>query len=195
MCIRDSFKTGTLTVNKQVYEVKGRLQVSIPKTRASIRRLVLPPGVVEVLRQYRETVDSRWMFPSPVKEDMPMTPGAVRRRLQIILERAGCKRIRFHDLRHTFATLSLENGMDVKLSLIHILPRSAVKFNSIFYCGFVGDCYHPMVMPPMSCRRVSSWSSGLWPMAIFFSWIFRRSFRSTRCPTGAAGGTELSRKI
>ena len=108
------FKTGTLTVNKQVYEVKGRLQVSIPKTRASIRRLVLPPGVVEVLRQYRETVDSRWMFPSPVKEDMPMTPGAVRRRLQIILERAGCKRIRFHDLRHTFATLSLENGMDVK---------------------------------------------------------------------------------
>ena len=48
--------------------------------------------------------------------------------------------------------------------------------------------YHPMVMPPMSCRGVSSWSSGLWPMAIFFSWIFRRSFRSTRCPTGAAGG-------
>ena len=43
-----------------------------------------------------------------------MTPGAVRRRLQIILERAGCKRIRFHDLRHTFATLSLESGMDVK---------------------------------------------------------------------------------
>ena len=108
------FKTGVLTVNKQVYEVKGRLQVSVPKTRASIRRLVLPPGVVEVLRAYRETVDSRWMFPSPVKEDVPMTPGAVRRRLQIILERAGCKKIRFHDLRHTFATLSLESGMDVK---------------------------------------------------------------------------------
>ena len=96
------FKSGTLTVNKQVYEVKGRLQVSVPKTRASIRRLVLPPGVVEVLRQYRETVDSRWMFPSPVKEDVPLTPGAVRRRLQIILERAGCKRIRFHDLRHPY---------------------------------------------------------------------------------------------
>ena len=108
------FKTGTLTVNKQVYEVKGRLQVSVSKTRASIRRLVLPPGVVEVLRQYRETVDSRWMFPSPVKEDVPLTPGAVRRRLQIILERAGCKQIRFHDLRHTFATMALENGMDIK---------------------------------------------------------------------------------
>lgn len=103
------FKTGTLTVNKQVYEVKGQLQVSVPKTRASIRRLVLSPGVVEVLRAYRETGDSRWMFPSPVKEDVPLTPGAVRRRLQIILERAGCKRIRFHDLRHPYVKLTTKN--------------------------------------------------------------------------------------
>lgn len=132
------FKTGTLTVNKQVYEVKGRLQVSIPKTRASIRRLVLPPGVVEVLRQYRETVDSRWMFPSPVKEDMPMTPGAVRRRLQIILERAGCKRIRFHDLRHTFATLSLENGMDVK-TLSAMLGHVSAATTLDIYTHITGD--------------------------------------------------------
>ena len=132
------FKTGTLTVNKQVYEVKGRLQVSIPKTRASIRRLVLPPGVVEVLRQYRETVDSRWMFPSPVKEDTPMTPGAVRRRLQIILERAGCKRIRFHDLRHTFATLSLESGMDVK-TLSAMLGHVSAATTLDIYTHVTGD--------------------------------------------------------
>ena len=133
------FKTGTLTVNKQVYEVKGRLQVSIPKTRASIRRLVLPPGVVEVLRQYRETVDSRWMFPSPVKEDVPLTPGAVRRRLQIILERAGCKRIRFHDLRHTFATLSLESGMDVKTLSAMLGHVSAATTLDIYCQGRRGD--------------------------------------------------------
>ena len=132
------FKTGTLTVNKQVYEVKGQLQVSVPKTRASIRRLVLPPGVVEVLRAYRETVDSRWMFPSPVKEDMPMTPGAVRRRLQIILERAGCKRIRFHDLRHTFATLSLENGMDVK-TLSAMLGHVSAATTLDIYTHVTGD--------------------------------------------------------
>lgn len=108
------FDTGTLTVEKQVYAVKGKLQLSVPKTKASIRKLVLPPGVVEVLREYRRGVDSRWMFPSPIKEDTPLSPGAARRRLQCILERAGCKHVRFHDLRHTFATLSLENGMDVK---------------------------------------------------------------------------------
>ena len=54
------------------------------------------------------------MFPSPVKEDRPLTPGVVRKRLQLILEHAGCKQVRFHDLRHTFATLALQNGMDVK---------------------------------------------------------------------------------
>ena len=109
-----NFKTGVLNVNKQVYDVRGQLQISTPKTKNSVRKIVLPPAVVAVLREYKKTVDSRWMFPSPVKEDCPITPGVVRRRLQFILEHAGCKHVRFHDLRHTFATLALENGMDIK---------------------------------------------------------------------------------
>jgi len=108
------FKTGVLTVNKQVYDVKGELLVSEPKTKASICKIVLPPAVVEVLREYKETVHSRWMFPSPVKEDMPLGPGVALKRLHAILEGAECKHVRFHDLRHTFATLALSNGMDVK---------------------------------------------------------------------------------
>ena len=43
-----------------------------------------------------------------------MAPAAVRKRLQTVLERAEFKRLRFHDLRHTFATVSLEHGMDIK---------------------------------------------------------------------------------
>ena len=105
---------GTLTVSKQVYAVNGKMQLNVPKTRASVRKLVLPPAVVEVFREYQKTADSRWLFPSPVKEDAPLTPGEAARRLHGILERAGCKQVRFHDLRHTFATLALENGMDVK---------------------------------------------------------------------------------
>ena len=108
------FETGMLNVNKQIYAVNGELQFSEPKTKNSIRKIVLPPAVVEVLREYKKAVDSRWMFPSPVKADCPLTPGVVRQRLQLILEHARCKHVRFHDLRHTFATLDLQNGMDVK---------------------------------------------------------------------------------
>ena len=54
------------------------------------------------------------MFPAPVKEDSPLDPAYIRTRLHLILEHAQCKQIRFHDLRHTFATIALGNGMDVK---------------------------------------------------------------------------------
>ena len=43
-----------------------------------------------------------------------MNPGTAYRRLKTLLEEADLPSIRFHDLRHTFATLALENGMDVK---------------------------------------------------------------------------------
>ena len=66
-----------------------------------------------------------------VKPDQPIDPGYVRKRLQVILKRAGCKSVRFHDLRHTFATMSLENGMDVKtLSTIIGDVSSATTLNT-----------------------------------------------------------------
>ena len=104
-----NFETGVLTVNKQAYTVNGELQIIPPKTKASVRRLVLPPAVLAVLREYKKTVDSRWMFPSPVKADRPITPGVARRRLQTILERADCKRVRFHDLRHPYVKHTTKN--------------------------------------------------------------------------------------
>lgn len=108
------FQTGVLNVSKQANTVKGELQFSTPKTKSSIRKIVLPPALLEVLREYRKTVVSRWMFPSPMKYDMPISPGVAERQLSRILDLAGCKHVRFHDLRHTFATLALQGGMDIK---------------------------------------------------------------------------------
>lgn len=48
----------------------------------------------------------------------------------IVLERAGCKHVRFHDLRHTFATNALEHGMDIKtLSAVIGHVSSATTLN------------------------------------------------------------------
>ena len=131
-----NFKTGILNVNKQVYDVRGQLQISTPKTKNSVRKIVLPPAVVEVLREYKKTVNSRWMFPSPVKEDCPITPGVVRRRLQLILEHAGCKHIRFHDLRHPYVKHTTKifslRLMDFQARLILMLGEKLAELVSFF---------------------------------------------------------------
>ena len=80
----------------------GKLIISEPKTKAAFRTIILPPAMVELLLAYRKGIFSDLMFPSRIKPEQPIDPGYVRKRLQIILERAGCKRVRFHDLRHPY---------------------------------------------------------------------------------------------
>lgn len=107
-------KTGVLNIMKQVTLADGNMIMSKPKTKQSIRKIVLPRPVVDALLEYKSRVDSKWMFPSPLSNDRPWNPSGLRGRLDLELGRAQCPKVRFHDLRHTYATMSLEHGMDVK---------------------------------------------------------------------------------
>ena len=77
-----NMETGELRITKSATFIKGGLHISEPKTKSSIRVIVLPGSLLEILKNYKATVNSRWMFPSPVKEDCPLTPNFVHRRMQ-----------------------------------------------------------------------------------------------------------------
>ena len=104
----------TLAVTKQVNRINGELAVSPPKTRNSIRTLALPQQAVDLLiAEHKKHPRNPYLFPSP-KTGTMYDPDAFRRTHDKILKAIGAEHIRFHDLRHTFATLSLKYGVDVK---------------------------------------------------------------------------------
>lgn len=110
-----NFQTGELKIRRQATKAGTEQIISVPKTKSSIRSVILPQKLIHVLKDRKKTIKSMWVFPSERNEnDMPMTPGAVNKVLKRTLARANCKEVRFHDLRHTFATTALEHGMDIK---------------------------------------------------------------------------------
>lgn len=106
-------KNGVLHVRRQVLRQNGNVVEAPLKTKNSYRSVSLGADAIEVLEQQKKkAAGSEYVFPSPTGG--PMLPDIVLHMLQGVLKRAELERIRSHDLRHTFATLALQNGVDVK---------------------------------------------------------------------------------
>lgn len=105
----------TISVSKQyVKNPNGELTLSRPKTETSVRKVSVPQEAVDLLvAEHKNYPDNPYMFPSPTTGEM-YYPDSVVNLHKKILKDAGLPHIRFHDLRHTFATLALQNGVDVK---------------------------------------------------------------------------------
>lgn len=105
----------TISVSKQyVRNPSGEVMLSRPKTETSVRQVSIPQDAVDLLiQEHSKHPDNPYMFPSPVTGEM-YHPDSVVKLHEKILKDANLEHIRFHDLRHTFATLALQNGVDVK---------------------------------------------------------------------------------
>ena len=107
------FSTQTLRVRRQVGRINGEVREAPLKTKNAYRTISLGTDAVDILKQQREKQpSSAYVFPGSTGG--PIAPDSVLHMLHRVLDRAGLPEIRFHDLRHTFATLALQNGVDVK---------------------------------------------------------------------------------
>ena len=104
---------GTLRVQRQVARINGEVVEAPLKTKNSYRTISLGADAVGILKEQRKKCGgSEYVFPSPTGG--PISPDSVLQMLHRVLKRAGLPKVRFHDLRHTFATVALQNGVDIK---------------------------------------------------------------------------------
>ena len=130
---------GTLKIRRTVHAEKGgRLTTWDTKTTAGTRTITLSPSTADLLRERRRSTLTDWIFPNPLKPEQPTRPSAAYNRMKALLKQAELPDIRFHDLRHTFATHAPASGVDVK-TLSGILGHTRAAFTLDTYTHTTGD--------------------------------------------------------
>ncbi len=124
------WNNAVITVRRQVARINGEITEAPLKTKNSYRRVSISPQAIEVLKTQKAKTNSEYVFPSPTGG--PISLDSVNNMLKQVLSRAGIPKVRFHDLRHTFATIALQNGVDIK-TVSSILGH--------FSAGFTLDTY------------------------------------------------------
>jgi integrase len=153
-----------MAISQQLVPTEGGLTFAEPKTAAGRRTLALAASTVGVLRRHRDNQILERQLLGPEYHDLdlvfaqvngrPIYPSRVTETFREIAKTAGLPMIRLHDLRHTWATLALTNGIpvhvvsaalghaDPALTLrvySHLLPRSSAEAAEKFAALVVAD--------------------------------------------------------
>ena len=131
--------TGRLKISRTVKRKKGGgVTWGDTKTETGMRNILLPPSTAEILRERTKTAMSEWIFPNIYRPEEAMHPEYPYPRMKTLLKKAGLPLIRFHDLRHTFATHALTGGVDAK-TLSRILGHTNASFTLDTYTHVTTD--------------------------------------------------------
>ena len=114
------------------------MEIGETKTEKGMRSILLPPSTLHLLKERRKSAVTQWIFPSLLSPERPTSPSAAYHKLNMILKAAGLPDIRFHDLRHTFATHALTSGVDAK-TLSGILGHTNASFTLDTYTHVTTD--------------------------------------------------------
>ena len=132
-------RNGKLKIRRSVGRIKnGVLPVGETKTEMGMREILLPPSTIELLLKRKENSVGNWIFPNFYRPEEPLNPQSAYTHLKVLLKKAGLPLIRFHDLRHTFATHAIAGGVDAK-TLSGILGHTNASFTLDTYTHVTTD--------------------------------------------------------
>lgn len=130
-------QNGFVSVARSLVSQDGVMKLDEPKTRGSKRRIHLTPDAIESLWNQKRRQLEHQMVLGPNYQDQdfvfPTEVGTPRRGVNLVyrsfrplLKAAGLRQIRFHDLRHTAATLLLSEGVHPKV-VSEMLGHSSIR--------------------------------------------------------------------
>jgi integrase len=116
----------TLSVVQTLHRLRtGECIISPPKSRSGRRPVSLPPSLAVLLRDHQSVYEATramlGIMPSSTDlvfshpDGSPLRPDTVSRAFKQMATAAGISGVRFHDLRHTHATLMLRQGIHPKI--------------------------------------------------------------------------------
>ena len=140
------FESGLLTIQRSIREIRqfdadGNshfvLVESTPKTASSIREVALTYALQSALLTQRERLQAKGLFKPhgwihAVKSHHPIRPNRLSKTYKQFLRQHGLRHIRFHDLRHSAATLSLSAGVRIE-SVSQTLGHSSINVTKRIY--------------------------------------------------------------
>ena len=136
----------SISVSQVLYKRRGTCTFKEPKTTHSRRRVAMTPKLALFLKQYqserkrlyrkleKQLTPDDLVFASV--EGKPIDPNVLTHAFSRMAKRAGLAGVRFHDLRHTFASLMLLRGAKPKV-ISEALGHSSVAFTMDVYSHII----------------------------------------------------------
>ena len=109
-------------INDKIGSSKTKIIVGSPKSRTSEREIPIPNCLVNILNERRQN-ENNYILSGTHKLIEPRT---MQNRFKSVLKKCGIRNVNFHLLRHTYATVCIENGFDAK-TVSELLGHSNVN--------------------------------------------------------------------